>query len=194
MTGWGRKAPATTNTQHKMSIISPSVPSNGLGIADTIVRARNGTTTTYLRGQVGAFDFRQTAVGGTIAYAATNTNINDPQSCFCVVQAPVSGVYGLFGVWLEDVPSGQFGKFMIRGICDVYAFATAGTTAGVQVGESLGVATTYRGLRAPGGAGLSCVGIALTPTTSAAIDISTAELIKVLFNGVEGFNETGASI
>jgi hypothetical protein len=177
-----------------MSIISPSVPSNGLGIADTIVRARNGTTTTYRRGEVGAFDFRQTAVGGNVAYAATNSNLNDPDSCFCVVQAAPSGVYGIFGVWLEDVPSGQFGKFMLRGICDVYAFATGGTIAGVQVGESLGVATTYRGLRAPGGPGLSCVGIALTATTTSAIDIFSFEIIKVLFNGVEGFNETGGSI
>jgi hypothetical protein len=174
-----------------MSLLNPSQPALGLGIANTVIRARNGDTEDAVAGMVMQFDFARTAVGTNSSVAPTSSAENNPDSVLCIVKRAKTSVRGIYGVWIDNVPAGGFGRLCLRGVVKARAFATGGT-AGVQYGESLTCATTYAGLRSPGAAGTACVALALEQTTASAIDINTYEVITVLFNGVEHFNETSA--
>lgn len=178
-----------------MSLLNPSQPALGMGITQTIIRARNGDTQTAVPGMAMQFDFKRTAVGDNSSVQPTTFAENDPNSVFVVVKLATSSVRGIYGIWLDTVPAGGFGRLLLRGVVKARAFATGGTgaPAGIEFGESLTCATTYAGLRSPGGAGAACVAIALEETTDLAVNINTFEEITVLFNGVEHFNETSGT-
>lgn len=165
-----------------MSIISETSPGLGVGIRETIVRAKASVAAT--KGDVHQFDFTQTS--------ATNSNIGDPNSCFVVTKVPAANaVFGacFAGVWLESVAAGGFGRMLLRGVVEANAWqASTGVTKGKALG--LDVVTPSAKLVGLGTGSRRCVAIALTASSASALDAPNAETIKVLFNGVEGIGLT----
>ncbi len=178
-----------------MSLLNPSQPALGMGITQTIIRARNGDTQTAVPGMAMQFDFKRSAVGSNSSVLPTTFAQNDPDSVFVIVKQATNSTRGIYGIWLDTVPAGGFGRLLLRGVVKARAFASTGSgaAAGVEFGESLTCATTYAGLRSPGGAGAACIAIALEETTDFAVDTFSFEEITVLFNGVEHFNETSGT-
>lgn len=169
-----------------MSITQQNLPAYGIGIADFVVRAKNGSAGTVNFGETGICDLLQTQ--------SSSIRIGDSGSAFAVfVPANTAGVsvyYSIVGIWQEQVAAGQYGKIMLRGITEAKAF---GAASGINKAESLSVHTGSVNLRNPAAANAGkCVAIALT-TNASAISSATAALVTVLFNGIEGFGTTDIS-
>jgi hypothetical protein len=133
-------------------------------------------------GQLVTFDFPRTS-------SSTTTNIpGTSASCFVsctdVTLAPRAGV---FAIVQETIPVGQSGLALLRGQTRALVFQI--TTGAIVRGRTLGAETgTGAGaLSGTSAAGAVCLAILLEPTTAAAQAAASAEMVEVLFNGVEGF-------
>ncbi len=169
-----------------MSITQQNLPAYGIGIADFVVRAKNGSTGTVNLGETGICDLLQTQ--------SSTIKLGDASSAFATfVPATTTGVsvyYSIVGIWQEQVAAGQYGKIMLRGITEAKAF---GATSGINKAESLAIHTGSVNLRNPGAANAGkCVGIALTANASAT-GVGSPALVTVLFNGIEGFGTADIS-
>lgn len=166
-----------------MSITQQNLPAYGIGIADFVVRAKNGSANTVNFGETGVCDLLQTQ--------SSTIKVGDAASAFATfVPANTAGVsvyYSIVGIWQEQVAAGQYGKIMLRGITEAKAF---GATTGINKAESLSIHTGSVNLRNPGAANAGkCIGIALTADATA-VAAASAALVTVLFNGIEGFGTT----